>query len=99
VAAPTDGRFLRAVAALLAVLATFVCVAPVAAADPNALWTIVNGECVPDQQRSADPAPCAQVDVGGYAVLKDLVGKTQFLLIPTQEVLPLTESQAAFSAQ
>jgi hypothetical protein len=23
----------------------------------------------------------------------------QFLLIPTQEVLPLTESQAAFSAQ
>jgi CDP-diacylglycerol pyrophosphatase len=86
VAAPTDGRFLRAVAALLAVLATFVCVAPVAAADPNALWTIVNGECVPDQQRSADPAPCAQVDVGGYAVLKDLVGKTQFLLIPTEHV-------------
>lgn len=86
-AAPTDGRFLRAVAALLAVLVTVVCAAPVAAADPNALWTIVNGQCVPDQQRSADPAPCAQVDVGGgYAVLKDLVGKTQFLLIPTERV-------------
>jgi CDP-diacylglycerol pyrophosphatase len=65
--------------------------APTAAADPNALWTIVDGKCVPDQQRSGDPAPCALVDpdaggTGGYAVLKDLVGKTQFLVIPTDRI-------------
>ena len=38
-----------------------------------------------------DPAPCALVDLDGgeprgYAVLKDLVGATQFLLIPTERV-------------
>jgi CDP-diacylglycerol pyrophosphatase len=58
-----------------------------AAADPNALWSIVDGQCVPDQRSHADPAPCAQVDLdGGYAVLKDLVGDTQFLLIPTARI-------------
>lgn len=56
-------------------------------ADPNALWTIVHDQCVPDQQSHGDPAPCAAVDVGsGYAVLKDLVGATQFLLIPTADI-------------
>lgn len=62
-----------------------------ARADPNALWNIVNGSCVPDQEQRGDPAPCAQVDLGageqgGYAVLKDLVGRTQFLLIPTARI-------------
>jgi CDP-diacylglycerol pyrophosphatase len=64
---------------------------PQAAADPNALWGIVNGSCVPDQRTAGNPAPCAFVDVTGgesrgYAVLKDLVGATQFLLIPTERV-------------
>ena len=62
-----------------------------AVADPNALWTIVNGQCVPDQRNNGDPAPCALVDLDGgeprgYAVLKDLVGTTQYLLIPTERV-------------
>lgn len=58
-----------------------------AAADPNALWTIVHDQCVPDEQARANPAPCAQVDLsGGYAVLKDLVGATQFLLIPSDRI-------------
>jgi CDP-diacylglycerol pyrophosphatase len=57
------------------------------AADPDALWKIVNGRCVPDQQAHADPKPCAAVDLaGGYAVLKDIVGPAQFLLIPTAKV-------------
>lgn len=57
------------------------------AADPNALWQIVGGLCVPDEQQSHSPKPCAQVDLaGGYAVLKDIVGDTQFLLIPTTRV-------------
>jgi CDP-diacylglycerol pyrophosphatase len=60
---------------------------PRAGADPNALWDIVNGQCVVNQQEHGDPAPCALVDrPGGYAVLKDLVGTTQFLLIPTDRV-------------
>ena len=60
-------------------------------ADPNALWTIVHDQCVPDQEASGNPAPCSQVNIGageqrGYAVLKDLVGATQFLLIPTERI-------------
>lgn len=54
-------------------------------ADPSALWNIVAGQCVPNQVAHDDPAPCASVDLAeGSAVLKDLVGETQFLLIPTE---------------
>ena len=60
-------------------------------ADPDALWKIVHDQCVPDQQQNSDPAPCALVDrhegdTKGYAVLKDIVGATQYLLIPTARV-------------
>lgn len=60
-------------------------------ANPDALWDIVHGKCVPNQLQHDDPAPCAAVDLSageehGYAVLKDLVGATQFLLIPTGQV-------------
>jgi CDP-diacylglycerol pyrophosphatase len=60
-------------------------------ADPNALWTIVHDTCVPDQETNGDPTPCSLVDVGdgqrgGYVVLKDLVGATQFLVIPTDRI-------------
>lgn len=61
------------------------------AANPDALWNIVHGQCVPDQQQRGDPAPCAFVDLRdgdarGYVVLKDIVGATQYLLIPTARV-------------
>src|SRR5579864_3602279 len=64
---------------------------PAHAADPDALWKIVHDHCVPDQQQHGDPAPCARVDLGGgedkgYTVLKDRVGATQFLLIPTAKI-------------
>ncbi len=60
--------------------------------DPNALWKIVNGQCVPNQQQHGDPKPCAEVDlkdgVGhGYAVLKDINGATQYLVIPTARIV------------
>jgi CDP-diacylglycerol pyrophosphatase len=60
-------------------------------ADPDALWTIVHDRCVPDQRQHDDPAPCAMVDLStgeeqGYAVLKDINGATQFLLIPTEQI-------------
>lgn len=55
--------------------------------NPNALWQIVDQKCVPHQRQSGDPSPCAQVDLErGFAVLKDLVGVAQYLLIPTRRV-------------
>lgn len=57
------------------------------AADPSALWHIVHNQCVPRAEQGASPAPCTELDLpDGYAVLKDLVGATQFLLIPTARV-------------
>jgi CDP-diacylglycerol pyrophosphatase len=58
-----------------------------AAADADALWHIVGEHCVPNQQQNQSPKPCEQVDLtAGHAVLKDIVGETQFLLIPTTRV-------------
>ncbi len=82
----------RQVAAALAAVALLAC--PVQAradGDREALWHIVNGQCVPDQLRNGDPAPCTEVDIRagedrGYAVLKDSEGADQFLLIPTARV-------------
>jgi CDP-diacylglycerol pyrophosphatase len=82
----------RCAALVATVLVVAVIDAGVAVADPNALWTIVHDKCVPAEQLHDNPAPCAMVDLSGgkdmgqqtgYAVLKDLVGATQFLLIPT----------------
>ena len=57
------------------------------AANPDALWNIVNGKCVPDQQAHGDPKPCVSVDLaGGSAVLKDIEGVAQLLLIPTAKL-------------
>jgi CDP-diacylglycerol pyrophosphatase len=70
-------------AGLLMLLASAV----TAKADPNTLWNIVHGQCVPDQQQHGDPRPCAEVDLRrGFAVLKDIRGATQFLLMPTQQI-------------
>jgi CDP-diacylglycerol pyrophosphatase len=60
---------------------------PACAADPDALWNIVGGQCVPNQQAKHDPGPCVSVDLaGGYAVLKDESGATQVLVIPTTRI-------------
>jgi len=60
--------------------------------DPSALWNIVHGQCVPNQKEHGDPKPCVEVDLKdgvdqGFAVLKDINGKTQFLLIPTARIV------------
>jgi CDP-diacylglycerol pyrophosphatase len=58
-----------------------------ASADANALWHIVGALCVPDEKDNHSPRPCEEVNLGGgYAVLKDRNGKTQFLLIPTKRI-------------
>jgi CDP-diacylglycerol pyrophosphatase len=83
---PTRIRF-----AALALAAVALGLTPARASDPDALWKIVNGQCVPNQQQHHNAAPCAEVDLTGgvargHVVLKDLVGDTQFLLIPTARV-------------
>jgi CDP-diacylglycerol pyrophosphatase len=72
---------------LAALLLVALPAATVRAADPDALWKIVHGACVPHAAAGEGPAPCSFVDLaGGYAVLKDIRGATQFLLIPTARI-------------
>jgi CDP-diacylglycerol pyrophosphatase len=76
--------------ALLVVAALFGAAGAVQA-DALGLWRIVHDQCVAHFIASHDPAPCQTVRIDGgedrgYAVLKDLVGATQFLLIPTRRV-------------
>ena len=78
-------------AALVAAILTTLAPTPPAHADRDALWNLVNGQCVPDQLTVGDPAPCTVVDLSqgearGYAVLKDMNGAQQYLLIPTARV-------------
>ncbi len=78
--------------ALLCAVATGLLAAePARAHDPDALWKIVHDRCVPDQLAHRSPAPCASVDLSGgeadgSAVLKDIEGTSQFLLIPTARI-------------
>ena len=58
-----------------------------ARADPDALWKIVGGQCVPSATAGHGPGSCAEVSLSkGFAVLKDRDGATQFLLIPTARI-------------
>ncbi len=68
------------------------------AGNPDALWHIVHDRCVPNQQTHADPKPCALVDLRGgddrgYAILKDLVGLTQYLLIPVARLMGIESAE------
>lgn len=73
-------RILFCLATLLLPLTTM----PVQAASPDALWHIVNDQCVPGSAAGGGPAPCAMVDrERGFVLLKDIVGQAQYLLIPT----------------
>jgi CDP-diacylglycerol pyrophosphatase len=79
------------IATAVALLAGLALVAITARADPNVLWNIVHGQCVPGQQQHGNPSPCARVDLSageaaGFAILKDIKGATQFLLIPTRHI-------------
>jgi CDP-diacylglycerol pyrophosphatase len=87
---PARLRNAIAVASTLLVSSCLIAVAA-RAADPNALWNIVHGQCVPEQRAHGDPSPCVKVDLSGgeaagFAVLKDRRGATQVLLIPTRHL-------------
>jgi CDP-diacylglycerol pyrophosphatase len=74
-------------AALVAVAVVASSCAEIAAADPDALWKIVGGQCVPEAQAMGRPGQCTSVNLAGhYAILKDISGRSQHLLIPTERV-------------
>ncbi len=80
--------------ALAFVVAAAVLVVPAQAADPNALWHVVHDLCVPAMKSVHKPAPCTRVDLrAGYAVLKDIRGDTELLLIPTRRVSGIEDPQ------
>ncbi|MEE8663414.1 MAG: CDP-diacylglycerol diphosphatase [Acetobacter sp.] len=55
--------------------------------DPDALWRIVHERCVMTQEKTGHASPCEEVHTGeGYAVLKSIEGRAQYLLIPTARV-------------
>lgn len=85
---------LSRICALLALLAV---PAASAHADPQMLWRIVHDQCIPNQIDRHNPSPCTLVDLaGGYVVLKDRVGATQFLVLPTARITGI-ESAALLS--
>jgi CDP-diacylglycerol pyrophosphatase len=90
----TAARLLTGMA--LAIAGVLACVAawPAGAGNPNALWQVVHDLCVVDLKASGSPAPCSKVDLArGIAVLKDIRGATQLLLIPTQRVSGVEDPQ------
>jgi CDP-diacylglycerol pyrophosphatase len=86
---------MRTLMGRLLVLAVLVTV-PVTlrAGNPDALWNIVHDQSVPSELGGSGPAPCRLVDLKhGYAILKDIRGATQFLLIPTAKVTGIEDPQ------
>jgi CDP-diacylglycerol pyrophosphatase len=55
--------------------------------NPNALWQIVHNNCEPAALGAPVAQKCIEVDThAGFAVLKDIDGNTQYLLIPTARI-------------
>ncbi|MET7141483.1 CDP-diacylglycerol diphosphatase [Xanthomonas sp. PPL139] len=73
-----------------------------AAHDPHAhdrqrLWRLLSTRCLPQARAGADPAPCSEVHAEPgqrYALMKDLRGAYQYLLIPTVPVSGIEDPRA-----
>jgi len=77
----------KSVAALSAIVAVALSPLFAEAADPDALRQVVEGLCVPHEAADGNPAPCRLVDLADrYVVLKDLFGRTQYLVIATDAI-------------
>ncbi|CAB3798305.1 CDP-diacylglycerol pyrophosphatase [Paraburkholderia caffeinitolerans] len=86
VASARAARFASLAAALAAVLFATSC-ARLSTLDSSGLWKVVGEQCVPNARDKGDPGPCTSVDFQKrYAVLKDINGRAQYLLIPTDRV-------------
>src|SRR6185437_16175054 len=80
------GRTLSLAATLVLLCSSAGC-ADLAKIDSNALWKIVDLRCVPSQQATGTPGQCTRVDLDKrYVILKDIVGRSQYLLIPTDRI-------------
>ncbi len=87
----TGFRASIAVLAICAVGLWLLAAAPQEVEPRDALWTIVHDACVADQLQANNPEPCVQVNLQGgiergFAILKDIRGATQILLIPTARI-------------
>lgn len=87
---PLRARMQRALlhgVALLALAFTVSACARLAALDSDALWKIVDLHCVPSQEKTGRPEQCTVVNLEKrYVILKDIVGHSQHLLIPTDRI-------------
>jgi CDP-diacylglycerol pyrophosphatase len=75
----------------LAAALSLVSISFIGDAERSALWHVVHDLCVVDQLNNGRPAPCEYVHLAdgernGYAILKDLRGTTQYLLIATGRI-------------
>lgn len=78
-------RTLLCAAFVAALVSTGGC-ARLSTVDANGLWKVVS-QCADNQRNTNTPAPCTTVDLTRrYAVLKDIAGRAQYLLIPTDRV-------------
>jgi CDP-diacylglycerol pyrophosphatase len=83
-----------AVLAAVALGAVTLSGSPASADHPNALWRVVHGLCLRDVAISGLPAPCLAVNrQAGYAVVPDLRGRTQVLLVPTTRISGIESPQ------
>jgi CDP-diacylglycerol pyrophosphatase len=72
----------------------WIAASPAQPAGSDALWHIVHDLCVIDMKANGLPAPCTAVNLSqGYAVLKDIRGQTQLLVIPTSRVTGIEDPQ------
>ena len=82
--------------ALIGALAATGCVR-LSALDANGLWKVVGEQCVPNARDRSDPGPCTTVDFQKrYAVLKDINGRAQYLLIPTDRVSGIESAEILY---
>lgn len=82
-------RLVRPVAVAALVLAAGLAAFQAWANNSDALWQVVDGQCVAHARDGDGPQPCLAVNPSpdaAYAVLKDHRGVAQLLLIPTRRV-------------
>jgi CDP-diacylglycerol pyrophosphatase len=93
---PRTRRVLQAATGLAVTAALLLgCQAVVYVHNPDALWQIVSRSCVPSNAAGKGTGKCAKVSPDGYALLKDIRGKGQYLLIPTARVTGMESAALA----
>ncbi|WP_322107106.1 CDP-diacylglycerol diphosphatase [Paraburkholderia sp. J41] len=89
-------RFATLAVALCALTVTGACVR-LSAVDSDGLWKVVGGQCVPNMRDKGQPGPCTTVDFQKRdVVLKDIAGRAQYLLIPTDRVSGIESAEILY---